>query len=133
MIFKVNDKEYSSFDIKTNNKKCTMKNMIQTIIDFAEKERGIEKVKDYNSLSQDEIEFIKQNKKIDLINKFQKLKPEDKNYAIKLAKLKQDVLDVLSSYTENRLISLEREIGKPAKTQSVQNSYEDILKKVLNS
>ncbi len=134
--FAVNGKEYSRFETK---KESIYEKMIHSIIDFAEKERGIKKVQGTDYLTPQEIEATKTQiidfdkngkpKYLDLQERFQKL--IGKKDGIEQDKLKKDVLTALFNGTQDRLTNLGIEISKPAKCQE-KLSYEEILNKVLN-
>ena len=141
LTFNVNDKEYSRFNTESDNQQSIAKKIINCIIDFAAKERNIKKVENYDSLTQQEINYTKNNaidfdfngkpKYLDLINRYHNLStPEDRHYKYKLTRLKQDIILALFRGTQNRLNTLREVIFNPDKKNL---SYEDILKKVLNS
>lgn len=126
----VNGKEYSrieSFSIRTNEMLTKLR---KAIIDFADNERGIKKVNNYDNLSEQELGYIKP---LDLAARLKELDPNNKKDAKKIEKIKEEVKQKLALEINNRLSELGREIGKPKKTQTIgKNLEEDPLKKIFD-
>lgn len=125
----VNNKEYSRFDalsLSRDEKRAKIRN---SIIDFAEKERGIKRVFGYDNLSEREIASVKD---LNVAKRMQGLNPENKKHANIIERLKEIVKEKLYFETEWRLDNLNSEIGKPQKTQTIgKGTEENVLKNLL--
>lgn len=125
----VNDKEYTRIESISRKSNEMLTRIRKAIIDFAEKERGIEKVYNYENLSKQELEYIKT---LDVANRLKKLDPNNNKDAKKIEKIKNEVQKKLKFEIESRLMELGKEINKPQKTQTIgKNLDENLLKKLL--
>jgi len=125
----VNNKEYSRFDALSLSKKERNAKIRNSIIDFAEKERGIKRVFGYDNLSEKEIASVKD---LNVAKRMKGLNPENKKHANIIEKIKKEVIERLYYETGDRLDALNREIRKPQKAQTLgKGTEENVLKNLL--
>lgn len=125
----VNSKEYSRFDALSLSKKERNAKIRNSIIDFAEKERGIKRVCGYDNLSEKEIASVKD---LNVAKRMKGLNPENKKHANIIEKIKKEVIERLYYETGDRLDALNREIRKPQKAQTLgKGTEENVLKNLL--
>ena len=125
----VNNKEYSRFDALSLSKKERNAKIRNSIIDFAEKERGIKRVFGYDNLSEKEIASVKD---LNVSKRMKGLNPENKKHANIIEKIKKEVIERLYYETGDRLDALNREIRKPQKAQTLgKGTEENVLKNLL--
>lgn len=125
----VNNKEYSRFDALSLSKKERNAKIRNSIIDFAEKERGIKRVFGYDNLSEKEIASVKD---LNVAKRMKGLNPENKKHANIIEKIKKEVVERLYYETGDRLDALNREIRKPQKAQTLgKGTEENVLKNLL--
>ncbi len=113
---KVNDKEYTRIDKVSTSANEMLTKLRKAIIDFADKERGIKKVYNYDNLSEQEIGYIKH---LDVENKLKNLDPKNPKHAKKIEKIKEEVKKALLFGIQHKLYELDKEIGRPNKTQTM--------------
>lgn len=113
----VNNKEYSKIENNLRkNPALAFSQIRNSIIDFAEKERGIKRVFGYDNLSEKETNFVKD---LNTSQRISKLDPEDEKQAGMIEKIKEEFKDRFFWGTADRLDDLNREIGRPQKTQTI--------------
>ena len=113
----VNNKEYSKIENNLRkNPALAFSKIRDLIIDFAEKERGIKRVFGYDNLSEKEMNFVKD---LNTSQRISKLDPEDEKQAGMIEKIKEEFKDRFFWGTADRLDDLNREIGRPQKTQTI--------------
>lgn len=113
----VNNKEYSRIDNNLRkNPVLAFSQIRDSIINFAEKERGIKRVFGYDNLSEKEMTFVKD---LNVSQRISKLDPEDEKQAGMIEKIKEEFKNRIFWGTADRLDDLNREIGRPQKTQTL--------------
>ena len=126
----VNNKEYSRIDNNLRkNPVLAFSQIRDSIINFAEKERGIKRVFGYDNLSEKEIASVKD---LNVAKRMKGLNPENKKHANIIEKIKKEVVERLYYETGDRLDALNREIRKPQKAQTLgKGTEENVLKNLL--